>query len=180
MSPIYKRSKYKNIMPLNSHPLYNLQNLNNSNFVTIKPGTLTIQPQIVELIILKWKGFVLKNSQFLPFQITHQIAKGTIFQPPRIQNFFMLLLQATDTSLTLEGWTQPTPIKERDKSKGWIQMLHIFFFLEHLERTKSKGLWGSWIIYGKFERSCIEDLSLIHIWRCRRIERCRSRWSPYH
>ena len=23
-------------------------------------------------------------------------------------------------------------------------------------------------------------LSLIHIWRCRRIERCWSRWSPYH
>ena len=26
----------------------------------------------------------------------------------------------------------------------------------------------------------IITLSLIHIWRCRRIERCRSRWSPYH
>ena len=25
-----------------------------------------------------------------------------------------------------------------------------------------------------------EKLSLIHIWRCRRIRRCRSRWSPYH
>eukprot|EP00826_Nyctotherus_ovalis_P067056 TRINITY_DN998_c0_g1_i7.p1 TRINITY_DN998_c0_g1~~TRINITY_DN998_c0_g1_i7.p1 ORF type:complete len:533 (-),score=100.80 TRINITY_DN998_c0_g1_i7:22-1620(-) len=25
-----------------------------------------------------------------------------------------------------------------------------------------------------------KDLSLIHICRCRRIERCRSRWSPYH
>ena len=25
-----------------------------------------------------------------------------------------------------------------------------------------------------------QHLSLIHIWRCRRIERCRSRWSPYH
>ena len=24
------------------------------------------------------------------------------------------------------------------------------------------------------------NLSLIHIWSCRRIERCRSRWSPYH
>ena len=24
------------------------------------------------------------------------------------------------------------------------------------------------------------NLSLIHIRRCRRIERCRSRWSPYH
>ena len=26
----------------------------------------------------------------------------------------------------------------------------------------------------------VQSLSLIHIWRCRRIERCRSRWSPYH
>ena len=24
------------------------------------------------------------------------------------------------------------------------------------------------------------QLSLIHICRCRRLERCRSRWSPYH
>ena len=24
------------------------------------------------------------------------------------------------------------------------------------------------------------ELSLIHIWRCRRITGCRSRWSPYH
>ena len=29
-------------------------------------------------------------------------------------------------------------------------------------------------------RPYTEHLSLIHIWRCRRIERCRSRWSPYH
>ena len=28
--------------------------------------------------------------------------------------------------------------------------------------------------------STASHLSLIHIWRCRRIERCRSRWSPYH
>ena len=25
-----------------------------------------------------------------------------------------------------------------------------------------------------------KDLSLIHIWRCRRSTLCRSRWSPYH
>ena len=25
-----------------------------------------------------------------------------------------------------------------------------------------------------------QSLSLIHIWRCRRLLRCRSRWSPYH
>ena len=26
----------------------------------------------------------------------------------------------------------------------------------------------------------VQRLSLIHIWRCRRRLRCRSRWSPYH
>ena len=26
----------------------------------------------------------------------------------------------------------------------------------------------------------VEELSLIHIWRCRRSTLCRSRWSPYH
>ena len=31
-----------------------------------------------------------------------------------------------------------------------------------------------------FDRFPLITLSLIHIWRCRRIERCRSRWSPYH
>ena len=27
---------------------------------------------------------------------------------------------------------------------------------------------------------CVCVLSLIHIWRCRRADTCRSRWSPYH
>ena len=26
----------------------------------------------------------------------------------------------------------------------------------------------------------LHSLSLIHIWRCRRLVECRSRWSPYH
>ena len=34
--------------------------------------------------------------------------------------------------------------------------------------------------YVRFTCTKIYILSLIHIWRCRRIERCRSRWSPYH
>ena len=32
----------------------------------------------------------------------------------------------------------------------------------------------------KYLGSVVPYLSLIHICRCRRIERCRSRWSPYH
>ena len=31
-----------------------------------------------------------------------------------------------------------------------------------------------------FVLSCDVELSLIHIWRCRRSTLCRSRWSPYH
>ena len=43
-------------------------------------------------------------------------------------------------------------------------------------------LWNSWASQIIISTSLANDmfLSLIHIWRCRRIERCRSRWSPYH
>ena len=40
------------------------------------------------------------------------------------------------------------------------------------------SLPAGWIIGSPYEQH--QQLSLIHIWRCRRIERCRSRWSPYH
>ena len=32
----------------------------------------------------------------------------------------------------------------------------------------------------RYVRGWVLHLSLIHIWRCRRRLRCRSRWSPYH
>ena len=36
-------------------------------------------------------------------------------------------------------------------------------------------------VVGRINKVAVSlHLSLIHIWRCRRIERCRSRWSPYH
>ena len=38
--------------------------------------------------------------------------------------------------------------------------------------------FGEW--YQNRHNWSVLCLSLIHIWRCRRIERCRSRWSPYH
>ena len=36
-----------------------------------------------------------------------------------------------------------------------------------------------WCPYARLVRS-VQELSLIHIWRCRRSYACRSRWSPYH
>ena len=70
-----------------------------------------------------------------------------------------------------------------------------FYFLNN--SVKNKPIWIYFLVHRilkKFYMSVFEPvhhtwkmsllylvkLSLIHIWRCRRIERCRSRWSPYH
>ena len=38
--------------------------------------------------------------------------------------------------------------------------------------------WQLWIYSADLWTTLV--LSLIHIWRCRRVTVCRSRWSPYH
>ena len=38
----------------------------------------------------------------------------------------------------------------------------------------------SWLSTTKMTKCKQWKLSLIHIWRCRRLLTCRSRWSPYH
>ena len=52
----------------------------------------------------------------------------------------------------------------------------------HDERPRIWNFRGSAIFSAWEVKSASHPLhlSLIHIWRCRRIERCRSRWSPYH
>ena len=60
----------------------------------------------------------------------------------------------------------------------------------HVEQTSSiftqcsagpKIIWGFAITWRWVNSSeNVKDLSLIHIWRCRRSTLCRSRWSPYH
>ena len=48
----------------------------------------------------------------------------------------------------------------------------ILLFIGHIQRCRKIAIL---LIF------CLSlYLSIIHIWRCRRIERCRSRWSPYH
>ena len=51
----------------------------------------------------------------------------------------------------------------------------------HLQKTSITNLeLGSVSIGYVIATSEPADLSLIHIWRCRRSTLCRSRWSPYH
>ena len=63
----------------------------------------------------------------------------------------------------------------------------LFFFLA-VQNSSIGDLVTDWLTNSLTNRTLLIDiqkailltLSLIHIWRCRRIERCRSRWSPYH
>ena len=52
-------------------------------------------------------------------------------------------------------------------------------FQDELKKI-SKTINKSTIINWHNNLRNIEYLSLIHIWRCRRVHGCRSRWSPYH
>ena len=47
-------------------------------------------------------------------------------------------------------------------------------------KTKNLQLLEIWIEEVLSLKAPIIELSLIHIWRCRRYAVCRSRWSPYH
>ena len=62
--------------------------------------------------------------------------------------------------------------------KTWLAMLEIMgcniFMLYNITIVIVKVVVICW------NGVTVKCLSLIHIWRCRRIERCRSRWSPYH
>ena len=79
----------------------------------------------------------------------------------RTHHSLMLLVPASSSSLKSRSASSSSKGTEGNSSPSAID-------------ADSDG-WYSLLRYND-----ILNLSLIHIWRCRRIERCRSRWSPYH
>ena len=68
----------------------------------------------------------------------------------------------------------------------WNLWTKIFFFFSSLPGLNS-DCWlfsmifsYAWVKVPHSVRYLCRNLSLIHIWRCRRYSLCRSRWSPYH
>ena len=67
----------------------------------------------------------------------------------------------------------------KDFVTGWLACT-----LDHWKSNQTRIT--SWILPGPdlleiaVEFCSVHELSLIHIWRCRRSTLCRSRWSPYH
>eukprot|EP00826_Nyctotherus_ovalis_P001531 TRINITY_DN10249_c0_g1_i3.p2 TRINITY_DN10249_c0_g1~~TRINITY_DN10249_c0_g1_i3.p2 ORF type:complete len:176 (-),score=80.79 TRINITY_DN10249_c0_g1_i3:24-551(-) len=75
-------------------------------------------------------------------------------------------------------------IKEKAEIDSIIKVLNRKVEVYKTKEKKVKELESELEPYlneGEEKNASMEEkLSLIHICRCRRIERCRSRWSPYH
>ena len=69
---------------------------------------------------------------------------------------------------------------------GWAQNLKKANWCQVQKYACVHRYWMSWDTWHPCSQrspknsKTHEPLSLIHIWRCRRRLRCRSRWSPYH
>eukprot|EP00826_Nyctotherus_ovalis_P007292 TRINITY_DN1180_c0_g1_i15.p1 TRINITY_DN1180_c0_g1~~TRINITY_DN1180_c0_g1_i15.p1 ORF type:complete len:152 (-),score=29.88 TRINITY_DN1180_c0_g1_i15:17-472(-) len=82
--------------------------------------------------------------------------------------------------------TYPSNFKGISTLDRWNKKLSEMKAIDSLTEDEVKQLkFDIDNIYDEFSNvistcSLTHNLSLIHICRCRRIERCRSRWSPYH
>ena len=87
-----------------------------------------------------------------------------------------------------KSWTFTYCHKQTNKWKlcgirTWIYYYKVLALIHlRLWRYMKCILTVRWVTWAALEIMKLQGatLSLIHIWRCRRIERCRSRWSPYH
>ena len=107
-----------------------------------------------------------------PFRQLFVSSKQTVCRLKRKSN------ETTDTkSISLKThrnydlFSQRTPVLILTVSLG----IH-----QSLAPSLCSSLWVKYGDHCSWFFWCVCVLSLIHIWRCRRLLRCRSRWSPYH
>ena len=74
----------------------------------------------------------------------------------------------------LDSWVAPRPFKISKYALHHI-IERCIYVIERHPLSKAK----TWPML-RDNSQTMSDLSLIHIWRCRRSTLCRSRWSPYH
>ena len=117
----------------------------------------------------------------------------------KIINFLVFKLQHGNLEKDPKGWYQVDMKEIRDQlwfvknkaiKKWMLQLQNLQLIYDQSDKHKEEWTAFSFLRMVKYTgqrwkkkvyRFKLEEmLSLIHIWRCRRIERCRSRWSPYH
>ena len=86
-----------------------------------------------------------------------------------------------DSDLVLSDATPARQTTSSNRMKNMSSADKLFYILSkeimliiNIDRADLQYRWKNLSIRP------IKNLSLIHIWRCRRLLTCRSRWSPYH
>ena len=124
----------------------------------------------------------LKTIEFLCFQISLTIPTQIAPQTSLTETDVWLNLNWINFCIGSKWITNDTPSHSKQKlqtlqaksqtSNKWLDDSSTFPHKQHTGFSTTTPRLT--------KLTLVAILSLIHIWRCRRIERCRSRWSPYH
>ena len=158
-------------------------NINNNNPMAWCAGKLLVW-DVTVLSIFNWQSLTLppqlEDVVRLLIWLLPRSAKSTQKAAPHTRSFQSPWRRLVRWMNLLICFSWPW---QKNRRHLWWQPRNIFHFLVtvshhaalHCGYFRSARRFGPPAIPHLFL-----DLSLIHIWRCRRIERCRSRWSPYH
>ena len=114
----------------------------------------------------------------------HRLLPTYLFDNSRVDIVHWSGLSMYDRQTSTWHTASECPHKTRVQQVTWMP----YNSVENSTRLSFYPTWPNWINQAHgwtwpMSSSATghhDFLSLIHIWRCRRIERCRSRWSPYH
>ena len=128
---------------------------------------------------MEWSPYIIKLECFLffwycMFRVCFKSGCEMLRSVPWSQRFFLIFLRERDQEQTAKRRQRVAKATRRERKTSGYLGLESHFHVDDSCQTcqianKKSDQW-----------QLSKHLSLIHIWRCRRIERCRSRWSPYH
>ena len=128
----------------------------------------------------QWVGITSKEWEMADIRVDRWKERRRTFTT---SNMFMPILSVQNNKVSTDGRDIVTGVNEEwrmaDIRDGrWKEPRRTFvadcwWYASHLRRLLQTSRTSQLL---KHIHTCL----LIHIWRCRRIERCRSRWSPYH
>ena len=105
--------------------------------------------------------------------IANMLSRYSVFGPAE-DNFNVDTAIKCLRSLTAEPESLKSIYAKQNEAYKLNRAEKQHWFLQAVKRPPGKS------IQKHPEQTLYRQLSLIHIWRCRRLLTCRSRWAPYH
>ena len=144
------------------------------------PQCMHLSGTVMEIWCLKDNGVStltfwghMTSSVMWPFDSWRSTSHGWSIVTMRLSGTITEIWHLKDNGVTTLTFWVRWRHQSRDHSTPGVDFYGWTIVTLHLSSTVME-IWPFEVLPGRL------FLSLIHIWRCRRIERCRSRWSPYH